>query len=111
MADEITQDTLFIACTRPPMLWGVPMQAAIGNAMAVMMLFILVKNPLYLTIGILTHWFMRQIVSRDYNMFGVWGLWFMTKARATDVKRWGGSSISPHPAERAQSHREIRAHV
>ena len=111
MADEITQDSLFIACTRPPMLWGVPMQAAIGNAMAVMMLFILVKNPLYLTIGILTHWFMRQIVSRDYNMFGVWGLWFMTKARATDVKRWGGSSISPHPAERAQSHREIRAHV
>lgn len=110
MADEITQDTLFIACTRPPMLWGVPMQAAIYNGMAVMILFILVKNPLYLPIGAVTHWLMRQVVSRDYNMFSVWGLWSVTKARATDVKRWGGSSISPHPSQHARSRREIRVY-
>lgn len=51
MTDEVTQDLLFIACTRPPMLWGVPMQAAIGNGIAVMVLFILVKNPLYYSSG------------------------------------------------------------
>ena len=111
MEERIAQDTLFIACTRPPMWAGVPLQAAMGNVCAVMIVFILLKNPLYLSIGLVTHWAMRLIVAHDYNMFGIWGLWFATKGRALDVGRWGGSTVSPLPLQRARRAREIRFYV
>lgn len=111
MEDRIAQDTLFIACTRPPMWFGVPLQAAISNGCAVLVWFVLVKNPLYLSIGIITHWAMRLIVSHDYNMFGVWGLWLQTKSRGLNVGRWGGSTVSPLPIQRARHTKEIRIYV
>lgn len=111
MEDRITQDTLFIACTRPSMWFGVPLQGALGNVCVVMVVFILLKNPLYLSIGFATHFAMRMIVSHDYNMFSVWGLWFATKARALDTARWGGSTVSPLPLQAARRIREVRTYV
>ena len=41
----LTEDTLFIACTRPAMWQGVPIEAVCINAMATTVFFILMKNP------------------------------------------------------------------
>ena len=66
--------------------------------MATTVLFILVKNPCYMVMGVVLHYVVRAFICRDYNIFGDGGaLWLETKGRARNVARWGGSSISPLP--------------
>jgi type IV secretion system protein VirB3 len=111
VADRLTTDTLFLACTRPALLWGVPHEAAVLNGMATMILFVLVKHPLYLSIGVVLHFIARQLVSHDYNMFSVLRLWINTKGRAKNVEWWGGSSVSPLPTRPARKAGEVRFYV
>lgn len=107
----LTEDTLFLACTRPAMWQGVPIEAVCINAMVTTVFFILMKNPCYMVIGIVFHYVIRAFISYDYNVFGVARLWLDTKGRARNVARWGGSSVSPLPLGRARSAREVRIHV
>ena len=111
MAAPLTEDTLFLACTRPALWQGVPIEAVCLNAMATTVLFIMLKNPCYMAIGVVLHYAVRTVVSRDYNLFGTARLWLDTKGRARQVARWGGSSVSPLPAGRARIAREVRSHV
>ncbi|NPD69605.1 type IV secretion system protein VirB3 (plasmid) [Lichenicola cladoniae] len=107
----ITVDTLFLACTRPAMWQGVPIEAACLNAMGTVIFFIIMKNPCYMLIGVVLHYVIRTLISRDYNVFGVFRLWVDTKGLARNASRWGGSSVSPLPLRRARSAREVRIHV
>lgn len=104
MAGGLTEDTLFLACTRPAMVWGVPIEAMAINAMLTSLVFILMKNPLYGAIGIGLHVVFRALASRDHNAFRVLLLWVETKGRSRNGSYWGGSSVSPaelRPVRRA----------
>jgi type IV secretion system protein VirB3 len=109
--DRLTEDPLFLACTRPAMWRGVPLEAMVVNAMATTILFVVMKNPAYLGIGVVIHYAIRLAVARDYNMFGILRLWSETKGRALNKDRWGGSSVSPLPLRRARRAHEVRIHV
>ncbi len=107
----ITVDTLFLACTRPAMWQGVPVEAACINAMGTVIFFIIMKNPCYMLIGVVLHYVIRAFISKDYNIFGILRSWMDTKGRARNAARWGGSSVSPLPLGPARNAREVRIHV
>lgn len=107
----LVEDPLFLACTRPAMWQGVPLEALVINLMATTVVFVLMKNPLYMVIGVAVHYATRLLVSRDYNMFGVLRVWSETKARARNKERWGGSSVSPLPLRAARKPHEVRVHA
>ena len=112
MADNVlTEDTLFLACTRPAMWQGVPLEALVWNGSITGIVFVLMKNPIYMSIGVVVHYAMKALVSRDYNMFGVLRLWSETKARSRNRDRWGGSSVSPLPLRAAKKAHEVRVHA
>jgi len=108
---EITVNTLFLACTRPAMWQGVPIEAACLNAMGTEFVFIIMKNPCYMLIGVVVHYVVRALISKDYNIFGIFRMWMDTKGRARNSATWGGSSVSPLPLGPARSAKEVRIHV
>lgn len=107
----LTEDTLFLACTRPAMWQGVPLEGVCINVMATAIFFVLMKNPFYMLIGVVGHYLLRFLVREDYNMFTVARLWMETKGRSRHSAKWGGSSVSPLPLHRARSAREVRVYV
>lgn len=109
--EGLTEDTLFLACTRPAMWQGVPMEAVGINMMMTSIFFVMMGNPLYMLIGVVFHYVIRAMISRDYNMFTTLRLWSETKARARNIDIWGGSSVSPLPLRAAKKSREVRVHV
>jgi len=109
--EPLTTDTLFLACTRPALWHGVPLEGMAINGMIVGVVFVLMKNPLYLLIGVVVHYAMRSLIALDYNMFTTLRLWADTKARARNKDYWGGSSVSPLPPRPAVKQREVRIHV
>jgi type IV secretion system protein VirB3 len=109
--DKLTEDPLFLACTRPALWQGVPLEALAINGMATGIIFVLMSNPFYLLIGVVLHYTIRALVSHDYNMFNTLRLWTETKGRARNKDRWGGSSVSPLPLGPARKAREVRVHV
>lgn len=109
--EGLTEDPLFIACTRPAMWQGVPIQAMGFNSIVSTVFFVIMGNPLYMGIGVVVHYTIRHLVSRDYNMFKTIMLWSETKARARNTDLWGGSSVSPLPLRPARKPREVRTHV
>ena len=110
-AVRITEDPLFLACTRPAMWRGVPVEAVGLNMMLTTIIFIVVGNPLWMTTGVAIHYATRALVGRDYNIFTTLRVWADTKARARNVELWGGSSVSPLPLRPARHAREVRIHV
>jgi type IV secretion system protein VirB3 len=93
-------------------MWrGVPIEAVCLNLMATTTLFVMMKNPFYMTIGVVLHYATRAFVSRDYNVFGIWRVWLETKGRARNTANWGGSSVSPLPLGPARRAREVRVHA
>ncbi|MBP2307504.1 type IV secretion system protein VirB3 [Azospirillum melinis] len=110
-ADILVEDPLFLACTRPAMWRGVPLEAVAVNGMATSIVFVLAGNPAWLLIGVVLHHALRVLVARDVHLFGTLRLWADTKARARNTGYWGGSSVSPLPLRAARSTREVRIHA
>lgn len=109
--EELTEDPLFLACTRPAMWRGVPLEAVALNGMATGIVFVMMGNPFYLLTGVVVHGAVRALVRHDCNLFNTLRLWAETKARARNTERWGGSSVSPRPLGPARTAREVRIHV
>ena len=98
MHDEArpTEDTLFLALTRPALWLGVPLEAALLIAMAAVLMLLLTSNPLYaIGLGGALLAAARLIVRSDYNMFRLIFLWGRTKGRSRNRAWWSGSSYSP----------------
>lgn len=108
---RLTEDVLFLACTRPAMWHGVPFAGAVANAAAGAVFVVLMGAPPYFLVTVAVHYAMRLVVSRDYNMFGVLLLWLDTKGRSRNRAAWGGSSVSPLPLRPARRNREVRVHA
>ena len=79
------------------MRWGVPFESLVANGCLTFFVGLWMGSPVYWLIGIVIHFPMRIIASKDHNFFRVYRLWFQTKGSALKSSVWGGSMLSPLP--------------
>lgn len=101
MAEErLAEDPLFLACTRPAMIMGVPMEAMGVNVILSGLVFLVGGSLLYLLVAPVLHMVFRAICRADHNAFRLLFVYVDTKGRARNAALWGGSSPSPLPLVR-----------
>jgi type IV secretion system protein VirB3 len=98
--DRLTEDPLFLACTRPATIAGVPMEAMGVNVMLSATIFLAANSPRYLLIAPVLHLVFRAICKHDPHAFRVLWQYVETKGRSRNGGLWGGSSASPLPVVR-----------
>ncbi|MGH7025931.1 type IV secretion system protein VirB3 [Brevundimonas sp.] len=101
MAEErLAEDPLFLACTRPAMIMGVPMEAMGVNVIVSGLVFLIGGSLVYLLVAPALHLVFRAICRTDHNAFRLLFVYVDTKGRARNGALWGGSSPSPLPLVR-----------
>ena len=95
MEDRLVEDTLFLACTRPAMVAGVPMEAMGVNVILTGIVFLAGGNLFYLLIAPVLHLVFRAVCKTDHNAFRVLFAFVETKGLARNGRVWGGSSCAP----------------
>jgi len=98
--ERLEEDVLFLACTRPALVLGVPMEAMGVNLIVSCVAFLAGGSLLYLLIAPVLHVVFQAICKADPNAFRVLYLWLETRGRARNSGLWGGSSASPLPLVR-----------
>lgn len=106
--ERLNEDTLFLACTRPAMLLGVPLEAMAINGTVSMLVFLLMDSIFYLLVAPPIHLVFAAICKHDPNAFRVLFQWSATKGRARNKAAWGGSSPAPLPLRRRYVLAEVR---
>lgn len=94
-AERLQEDVLFLACTRPALILGVPMEAMGANLIVSTVAFLGGGSLLYLLIAPVLHVVFQAICKSDPNAFRVLYLFVETKGRSRNGGLWGGSSASP----------------
>ena len=108
MAEErLAEDPLFLACTRPAMVMGVPMEAMGVNVIVSGLVFLIGGSLVYLLVAPALHLVFRAICKADHNAFRLLFVYVDTKGRARNGALWGGSSTSPLPVARRFVAREL----
>lgn len=108
MTDErLIEDPLFLACTRPAMVMGVPMEAMGVNVIVSGVVFLVGGSLLYLLAAPALHLVFRAICKADHNAFRLLMVFVDTKGRSRNGALWGGSSTSPLPLSRRYHAREF----
>lgn len=101
MDDErLAEDPLFLACTRPAMVMGVPMEAMGINVILSGIVFLVGGSLLYLLVAPALHLVFRAICKADHNAFRLLLVYVDTKGRSRNGATWGGSSPTPLPLVR-----------
>lgn len=106
--ERLAEDHLFLACTRPAQVLGVPMEAMGVNLMVSCVAFLAGGSLLYLAIAPVLHLVFQGICKADPNAFRVLYLFVETKGRARNRGLWGGSSASPLPLRRRRTAMEAQ---
>lgn len=101
--ERLAEEILFLACTRPALILGVPMEAMGVNLMLSAVAFLAGGSVLYLLIAPALHLVFQAICRADPNAFRVAWLFLETRGRARNARLWGGSSPTPLPLTRKQS--------
>jgi type IV secretion system protein VirB3 len=105
--ERLEEEPLFLACTRPAMVLGVPMEAMGLNLIVSCVAFLAAGSMLWLLLAPAMHFVFRAICRSDANAFRVLYLWLETKGRSRNGAVWGGSSPSPLPLRRPRTWREV----
>ena len=105
--DRLTEDPLFLACTRPAMVLGVPMEAMGANIMLSGVVFLIGGSLAYLIVAPVIHLVCHAICKVDPNAFRLILLFVETKGRSRNARLWGGSSATPLPLVRRYDAREL----
>ncbi len=105
--DRLREDPLFLACTRPAMVLGVPMEAFGVNVILSGIVFLAGGSLLYLLVAPVLHLIFRAICKADHNAFRVLFVFIDTKGRSRNSRLWGGSSCTPLPLIRRYDAREL----
>jgi len=106
--ERLVEDTLFLACTRPAMVAGAPMEAVGLNLMVSATVFLAAHSPVYLLIAPALHMVFRAICKHDHNAFRVLWQYIETKGRSRNGRLWGGSSATPLPLRRRFRAEEVQ---
>ena len=107
-SERLTEDTLFLACTRPALVLGVPMEAMGVNVILSSIAFLAGGSLFYLLIAPALHLVFQAICKADPNAFRVLYLYLETRGRSRNGGLWGGSSTSPLPLRRRFRAAELR---
>lgn len=97
LAHGLTQDTLFVGATRPPMRWGVTYSALLLNMVFSMEVFLLTKNLLTLLLCLPIHGVCALLCARDPRYFDLFLQYARTRLPAAfaNLRYWKASSYSP----------------
>ncbi|MCR5876639.1 type IV secretion system protein VirB3 [Phenylobacterium sp. J426] len=98
--ERLQDEILFLACTRPALILGVPLEAMGVNLIVSCVAFLGGGSLLYLLVAPVLHLVFQAICRADPNAFRVLYLFAETKGRARNGSLWGGSSPSPLPLRR-----------
>jgi type IV secretion system protein VirB3 len=104
---EISDDILFLACTRPAMFAGATIEAVCLNVILTTLLFLALGSIFYAAVGAILHVIARSIVRHDHNAFRVLSGWAETKGRHRNTVFWGGSSVTPLRLVRTYGERDL----
>jgi type IV secretion system protein VirB3 len=107
-AERLVDEPLFLACTRPALFLGVPMEAVALNVILSAVIFLATGSFGYLLVASALHLVFRAICKSDPNAFRVLYLYLETKGRARNHALWGGSSATPLPLRRRFVAQELR---
>lgn len=107
MEDRLVEDTLFLACTRPAMVAGVPIEAMGANVILSGIAFLAGGNLVFLLIAPVLHLVFRAICKTDHNAFRILFAFAETKGRARNGRLWGGSSCTPLPLRRRFERKDL----
>ncbi len=105
--ERLTEDVLFLACTRPAMILGAPMEAVGINIIFTAIAFLAGHSLLHLLIAPVLHLVFQAICKSDHNAFRILWLYVDTKGRSRNSALWGGSSATPLPLRRRFSASEL----
>lgn len=111
MADQrekLTEDILFLACTRPAMWAGVTLEAGFIIIILTGIIFLVGGSLLYLGLGVVIYLACRAVCAHDPNQFAIVFAWMATKLRCRNRTYWGASSVSPLRVRRARSWRDLQ---
>ena len=103
----MNHDKLYLALTRPAMLFGVPMEAAFISVLIGGLAMIIGDSIAYLILIVPLLAISHFIVKRDQNAFRILFRFFDTGAKCRNRAHWGGSSSSPLRVQRKYSIEEI----
>lgn len=106
--DRLIEEPLFLACTRPAMVMGVPMEAVGVNVILSGVVFLVGGSLLYLLVAPALHLVFRAICKADHNAFRLLFVFIDTKGRSRNGAIWGGSSPTPLPLVRRYRPMELR---
>ena len=104
MAEPSDWDVLFVACTRPTMKMGVPVEALVINALIQAFAYLWIGHGrIFWMLGSLIifpmlHIPMRILTSIDHNIFREIRLWSETRGIQLKIREWGGPllRVLPH---------------
>jgi type IV secretion system protein VirB3 len=105
--DRLREDPLFLACTRPATVAGVPMEAMGVNLVLSATAFLAAHSLVWLLIAPVLHLVFRAVCRHDPNAFRVLWQYLDTKGRARNAGTWGGSSAPPLPLRRRYALAEV----
>lgn len=105
--DPLNTDRLYLALTRPAMVFGVPLEAAFVSVMIGGLAMILGDSLFYLILAVPLLVISYFIVKRDQNAFRILFRFFDTGAKCRNRGYWGGSSPSPLRVQRRYRAEEI----
>lgn len=104
--DRVAKTPLFLACTRPAMVAGAPMEAVGLNLVVTASVFLLAGSPAWLSVGVALHFVFRAVCKRDPFAFRV--LWLFLQAHLGRSRRpFGGPSFASLSVRRDYSLREV----
>jgi type IV secretion system protein VirB3 len=98
----LKEEPLFLAITRPALLWGVPIEAAVLSVVLGCIASFLTCGTLILFLPFAAVLFVaaRLVSARDPLIFGVLFAWLQSRPRGVASSRlWGGISMSPLAAD------------
>lgn len=94
----LTADPLFVAMTRPAMVWGVTYSAMVLNIILTMETFIVTKNLLWLLAFVPIHGLFTLVCAVEPRFFDLLQLWGRTRLGALvggTQRFWKANSYSP----------------
>lgn len=99
-SERLQEDILFLACTRPAMIFGVPMEAMGITVMVSTIAFLGAGSLLYLLIAPVLHVVFRAVCKADPNAFRVLYLDGHAAGQARMPRRHHRRRRTPRPAAR-----------
>ena len=111
MSEYSRAEMLFVAMTRPALVWGVPFEGLAANVLLTFAAGLELQGPtiwrspfMFWLAGLPIHFLMQRLTSHDYHWFRTIRIWALTTGT-------GRTTLESLPTQRARSAKEIASSV